>query len=113
MDVVVQGRLVFKTISRDESLEVSRAVDALLQRRSVGLADGGDSLVIGELKVRIHCEPPHLPPHVTIKPAGALGKRVRSWMPLKVSRDFQRENLPDIGASLVERGHGVTHRKIA
>lgn len=74
-DAITSGKL--RTLTRDESLEVGRAVDALLARRSEMFMRAPAALVLGELAVRIRCEPPYLPPHVSIRPRGALGKRVR------------------------------------
>lgn len=111
MDIVCEGRLVFKSISIEESLAVSRAVDAILSRRSTGLQDGDDALVIGELKTRVNCDPPYLLPHVSIKPNGALGNRVRSWMKPRVSQDEQRELCPEVNATFVERARSGGQRQ--
>jgi hypothetical protein len=74
LEAVTTG--VLRTMSRSDSLKVSKAVDALLARRSEMHMEAPAALVLGELAVRIRCEPPYLLPHVCIRPRGALGKRI-------------------------------------
>ena len=98
MEVVKCGKTSLRFLSMEESLEVSRAVDALLARRSEMHIEGSPSaLVLGELAVRIRCEPPYLLPHVRIRPSGALGKRVNPLSPLltPLGVEEQRRNLEE------------------
>lgn len=95
MTTVRVGRLTFRTLSLRESIQVSRAVDALLSRRSFLYPEAPSALVQGELAVRIRCEPPYLPQWVSIRPTGALGKRIS---PVRVlGPDEQERNCKEAG----------------